>query len=62
MTSKRFAIVVQLSPLYHGVVLVRAANAGVWDASLLGHIAVLVTLAVIAIVIAARRLDILLRK
>jgi len=43
-------------------VLVRAANAGVWDASLLGHIAVLVALALVAIVIAARRLDILLRK
>ncbi|MEQ1872643.1 MAG: ABC transporter permease [Ilumatobacteraceae bacterium] len=53
---------VQISPLYHGVVLVRAANAGVWEASLLGHIAVLVGLALIAIVIAARRLDILLRK
>ncbi|MBI4884007.1 MAG: ABC transporter permease [Actinobacteria bacterium] len=53
---------VQLSPLYHGVVLVRAANTGVWDASLLGHIAVLLGLALAAIVIAARRLDLLLRK
>ena len=57
-----WAWLVQLSPLYHGVVLVRAANAGVWDVSLLGHIAVLLTLAVLAIVVAARRLDILLRK
>ena len=57
-----WAWLVQLSPLYHGVALVRAANAGVWTASVVGHIAVLVTLSVLALVIAARRIDSLLRK
>lgn len=54
--------VVQLSPLYHGVALVRAANAGIWTASVLGHSAVLVALSAVALVIAARRIDSLLRK
>lgn len=54
--------VVQLSPLYHGVALVRAANEGVWTASLLGHVAVLTAVALVALVLAARRLDALLRK
>lgn len=53
--------VVQLSPLYHGVVLVRSANAGVWDVSLVAHAAVLVVLAMIGIAVAARRLNRLLR-
>ena len=57
-----WAWLVQLSPLYHGVALVRAANAGVWTASVVGHVAVLVTLSVLALVIAARRIDSLLRK
>lgn len=57
-----WAWVVQFSPLYHGVALVRAANAGVWTTSVLGHIAVLVALSAIALVIAARRIDLLLRK
>ena len=57
-----WAWVVQLSPLYHGVALVRAANAGIWTASVLGHIAVLVTLSAVALVTAARRIDSLLRK
>jgi len=54
--------VVQLSPLYHGVALVRAANSGVWTAGIIGHVAVLLGLALIALAIAARRLDHLLRK
>lgn len=53
---------VQLSPLYHGVALVRAANAGVWTSAVLGHVAVLTALSLIALVIAARRIDSLLRK
>jgi lipooligosaccharide transport system permease protein len=54
--------IVQLSPLYHGVALVRAANAGVWSASLLGHAAVLLVCSAIALMLAARRVDTLLRK
>jgi lipooligosaccharide transport system permease protein len=47
---------VQLSPLYHGVALVRLANAGVWEWAALGHIAFLVVMAVVGIRITARRL------
>lgn len=51
-----WAWVAQLSPLYHGVALVRAANAGVFTASSIGHIAVLLGVAAIALSVAARRL------
>ncbi len=54
--------VVQLSPLYHGVALVRAANAGVWTASLVVHVAVLVVVSMVALVLASRRIDRLLRR
>jgi len=54
--------VVQLSPLYHGVALVRAANSGVWTTGVLGHVAVLLGVASVALLIAARRIDSLLRK
>ena len=54
--------VVQLSPLYHGVALVRAANSGVWTAGVIGHVAVLAGLSLAALALAARRLDVLLRK
>ena len=57
-----WAWVVQLSPLYHGVALVRGANAAVWSASLIGHAMVLTVISVFALGLAARRLDILLRK
>jgi lipooligosaccharide transport system permease protein len=58
----RWAWLVQISPLYHGVALVRAANAGVWTASVLAHIAVLLALSACALVVASRRIDTLLRK
>lgn len=48
---------VQLSPLYHGVELVRAATLGVADWSILGHIAVLLALAAAGTVLAGRRLE-----
>jgi lipooligosaccharide transport system permease protein len=51
---------VQISPLYHGVALVRAANAGVWTASLLAHTAVLATLAIVSLTLASRRIERLL--
>lgn len=47
---------VQLSPLYHGVALVRALTLGDVDISLLGHVAFLVTLGSAALVVARRRL------
>jgi lipooligosaccharide transport system permease protein len=57
-----WAWVVQISPLYHGVALVRACNAGVWEWSLLAHIAVLTVASMCALVLASRRIDRLLRR
>lgn len=51
---------VNLSPLYHGVELVRAANLGVWEANLLAHAAVLVVLGLAGTTVAARRIETLL--
>lgn len=48
--------VVQLSPLYHGVALVRAANLGEWSWALPGHVAFLLALAAAGMIVAARRL------
>lgn len=52
--------VVQLSPLYHGVELVRAATLGIADWSIVGHVTVLVALAIAGMVVAGRRLEKLL--
>lgn len=52
--------VVNLSPLYHGVELVRSANLGDWSLADLAHAGVLITLAAIGTTIAARRLGRLL--
>ncbi len=57
-----WAWIVQLSPLYHGVALVRACNAGVWSSSLVVHVAVLVVLSTVALALGARRVDRLLRR
>lgn len=51
-----WAWVVQLSPLYHGVALVRMASFGDWSWTALVHVAVLVALAVIGMVVSSRRL------
>jgi lipooligosaccharide transport system permease protein len=48
--------VVQLSPLYHGVALVRMASFGEFQWTALGHVAVLVVLAVVGLSVASRRL------
>ena len=55
-----WAWLVQLSPLYHGVVLVRASNLGEWSPALIGHAAVLVVLAVVGATVASRRIERLL--
>ncbi len=52
--------VVQLSPLYHGVALVRGASFGEWSWGYLGHVGVLVTMAVTGLSITARRIEHLL--
>lgn len=51
-----WAWVVQLSPLYHGVELVRAANDGVWSNAIVWHVAVLSAMALVGWSIARRRL------
>jgi lipooligosaccharide transport system permease protein len=55
-----WAWVAQLSPLYHGVALVRAANAGVFTMASVGHVVVLFVIAAVAMAVAARRLGTLL--
>jgi len=58
----QWAWAVQLSPLYHGVALVRAANLGEWSPVLVAHAGVLIGLAVVGMSIAARRIESLLLK
>ena len=48
---------VQLSPLYHGVVIVRGCNLGQLEWSMLGNAGVLVGLALVGLAITARRID-----
>jgi lipooligosaccharide transport system permease protein len=52
--------VVRCTPLYQGVVLVRAADLGIFSWVLLGHIAYLVLMAVAGVIITRRRLGALL--
>jgi lipooligosaccharide transport system permease protein len=53
-------VVVECLPLQHGIALLRALNAGAIDWSLLGHASYFVAMAVVGLVVAARRLDVLL--
>ena len=52
--------VVRCTPLYQGVVIVRAADLGIFSWALLGHIAYLVIMAIAGLVITRRRLGKLL--
>jgi len=52
--------VVRCTPLYQGVVIVRAADLGIFSWTLLGHIAYLVAMAIGGVVITRRRLGKLL--
>ncbi len=52
--------VVRCTPLYQGVVLVRAADLGIWSWTLLAHVAYLVAMAVAGVAITRRRLGLLL--
>ncbi|MDX1659508.1 MAG: ABC transporter permease [Nitriliruptorales bacterium] len=51
-----------VSPLYHGVELIRALTLGAFDVSLVAHVGVLVLLGVLGIAVARRRLELLLLK
>lgn len=55
-----WAWLVQLSPLYHGVVVVRGCNLGELEWSMLGNLAVLVVLALIGLSFTTRRIERLL--
>ena len=48
--------VVQLSPLYHGVALVRGFNLGMFEWSMLVHVAVLVVLSFVGLVVTSKRI------
>ena len=54
--------IVQLSPLYHGVALVRGVNVGDWSWAYLGHVGVLVALACVGLSVTASRIEKLLFK
>ena len=54
--------IARISPLYHGTEILRAFSLGVFDWSLLGHVAFLLVMGLIGAWIASRRLDGLLRK
>ena len=55
-------VVVEWSPLYQGVALIRGLITGVVDAGALVHIAYLVVMGLLGLAIVSRRLDKLLRK
>jgi lipooligosaccharide transport system permease protein len=50
-------ILVELTPLYHGIELLRALTIGTVDAGLLGHVAYLAAMSGISLTVATRRLD-----
>lgn len=52
----------RLSPLYHGVEIIRSVTLGLFDWSLVGHVAFLLTMGTIGAIIAARRIEVLLLK
>ena len=56
-----WAWAVQISPLYHGAALVRAAALGDASWGIVGHVMYLVVMAIVGLVIAGRRLGTLLR-
>lgn len=53
-------VVAQLSPLYHGVDLIRGLTLGIFDWSLLGHVAFLLGMGLAGLAVAARRVEKLL--
>ena len=55
-----FRWLTQLSPLYHGVEIVRALTLGLLDVTLIAHVAVLVGIGLAGVVIAGRRIEHLL--
>ena len=58
----RWQWVLQLSPLYHGVALVRGASYGVWSWAYAWHLAFLLAMFAFGLVVAARRIAALILK
>jgi lipooligosaccharide transport system permease protein len=54
-------MIAQVSPLFHGVEMIRGLTLGVVDASIFIHIGVLVVMTVIGLSVTARRLERLLK-
>jgi len=52
-----WAWLVQLSPLYHGVAVVRGLNLGQFDWTMLAHLGVLVALALAGLAVTSRRIE-----
>ena len=57
-----WAWVVQLSPLYHGVVVARGLSLGEWSLMYIPHLGVLVAMSLFGLTVTARRIDRLLLK
>jgi len=55
-----FQKLTQLSPLYHGVQLIRSLTLGTFDINLIGHIGFLMAMGAVGSIIASRRLEKLL--
>lgn len=55
-----FQTITRISPLYHGVELIRALTLGVFDWSIAGHVAFLMIMGLIGVSIVSKRLDKLL--
>jgi len=53
--------IAQLSPLYHGVEMIRALTLGAVDASIFLHIGVLLAMTLIGLIVTGRRLELLLK-
>jgi lipooligosaccharide transport system permease protein len=55
--SPALQVVVEVTPLYHGIELVRGLSLGTVDAGLLAHVAYLAAMSAISLSVAIRRLD-----
>jgi lipooligosaccharide transport system permease protein len=55
-------VAVEVMPLFHAVELMRGLTTGVIHAGLLGHLGYFLAMIVAGLVVAARRLDVLLLK
>ncbi|MEU5214586.1 ABC transporter permease [Streptomyces sp. NPDC020807] len=53
-------VLVEISPLYHGIELARGLSVGVLDPSMIGHVAYLVVLAALGLYASSRRIEKLL--